>query len=91
VSKVDNFTSAQFEHQRTIEQQQELILREHELKLKMLDNAINIQSQQIGRVESEVTELKLVVSEMKSSNKILVYIAGIITTAIVSQIVVGWS
>lgn len=57
----------------------------------MLDNAINIQSQQIGRVESEVTELKLVVSEMKSSNKILVYIAGIITTAIVSQIVVGWS
>ena len=88
---MDNFTSAQFEHQITIEQQQELILREHELKLKMLDNAINIQSQQIGRVESEVTELKLVVSEMKSSNKILVYIAGIITTAIVSQIVVGWS
>ena len=88
---MDNFTSAQFENKRNIEQKQELILREHELKLKMLDNAINIQSQQIGRVESEVTELKLVVSEMKSSNKILVYIAGIITTAIVSQIVVGWS
>lgn len=67
--------------------EQALILREHELKLKTLDNSINIQSRQINDVENEVTELKLIINEMKSSNKILIYIASLVTTAIVTQIV----
>lgn len=67
--------------------EQELMLREHDLKLKTLDNSIKIQSRQIENVEHEVTELKLIMNEMKSSNKILMYIASVITTAIATQMV----
>ena len=66
---------------------QELMLREHNLKLQTLDNTVNIQSQQLKGIEGEVKELKLMVIEMQSSNKILIYIASVLTTAIVTQIV----
>ncbi len=70
-----------------IDQEQELMLREHNLKLQTLDNTVNIQSQQLKGIEGEVKELKLMVIEMQSSNKILIYIASVLTTAIVTQIV----
>ena len=71
-----------------IDQEQELMLREHNLKLQTLDNTVNIQSQQLKGIEGEVKELKLMVIEMQSSNKILIYIASVLTTAIVTQIVI---
>ena len=70
-----------------IDQEQELRLREHNLKLQTLDNTVNIQSHQLKGIEGEVKELKLMLLEMQSSNKILIYIASVMTTAIVTQIV----
>ena len=70
-----------------IDQEQELMLREHNLKLQTLDNAVTIQSHQLKGIEGEVKELKLMLIEMQSSNKILIYIASVLTTAIVTQIV----
>ena len=70
-----------------IDQEQELMLREHNLKLQTLDNTVNIQSHQLKGIEGEVKELKLMLLEMQSSNKILIYIASVMTTAIVTQIV----
>lgn len=78
-------TEKTVEHRNRFEQ--ELMLREHDLKLKTLDNSIKIQSRQIENVEHEVIELKLIINEMKSSNKILIYIASVITTAIATQMV----
>ena len=57
-----------------IDQEQELMLREHDLKLQTLDNTVNIQGHQLKGMEGEVKELKLMLIEMKSSNKILIYI-----------------
>ena len=37
-----------------IDQEQELMLREHNLKLQTLDNTVNIQSQQLKGIEGEV-------------------------------------
>ena len=54
-----------------IDQEQELMLREHDLKLQTLDNTVNIQGHQLKGMEGEVKELKLMLIEMKSSNKIL--------------------
>lgn len=70
-----------------IDQEQELMLREHDLKLQTLDNTVNIQGHQLKGMEGEVKELKLILIEMKSSNKILIYIASVLTTAIATQIV----
>ncbi|MCI8700965.1 MAG: hypothetical protein HFE53_01525 [Turicibacter sp.] len=70
-----------------IDQEQELMLREHDLKLQTLDNTVNIQGHQLKGMEGEVKELKLMLIEMKSSNKILIYIASVLTTAIATQIV----
>lgn len=70
-----------------INQEQELMLREHNLKLKTLDNTVTIQSHQLKGIEEEVKDLKLMLIEMQSSNKILIYIASVVTTAIVTQIV----
>lgn len=70
-----------------IDQEQELMLREHDLKLQTLDNTVNIQGHQLKGMEGEVKELKLMLIEMKSSNKILIYIASVLTTAIAAQIV----
>ena len=70
-----------------IDQEQELMLREHDLKLQTLDNTVNIQGHQLKCMEGEVKELKLMLIEMKSSNKILIYIASVLTTAIATQIV----
>lgn len=70
-----------------IDQEQELMLREHDLKLQTLDNTVNIQGHQLKGMEGEVKELKLMLIEMKSSNKILIYIALVLTTAIATQIV----
>ncbi len=81
--ELEGSTDKTFGYRNRIEQ--ELALREHDLKLKTLDNSIKIQSRQIENVETEVIELKLIVNEMKSSNKILIYIASVITTAIVTQ------
>ena len=57
------------------------------LKLQTLDNTVNIQGHQLKGMEGEVKELKLMLIEMKSSNKILIYIASVLTTAIATQIV----
>lgn len=70
-----------------IDQEQELMLREYDLKLQTLDNTVNIQGHQLKGMEGEVKELKLMLIEMKSSNKILIYIASVLTTAIATQIV----
>lgn len=76
-----------YEWRSKIDQEQELMLREHNLKLQTLDNTVTIQSNQLKGIESEVKELKLMLIEMKSSNKILIYIASVLTTAIATQIV----
>ena len=62
------------------------MLREHNLKLQALDHIVSLQSVQLKGIEDEVTELKLMLIEMQSSNKILIYIASVLTTAIVTQI-----
>ena len=84
-SELKEATNETFEHRNKIEQ--ELMLREHELKLKALDSSIHIQSHQINDVEKEITELKLLVNDMKSSNQILMNLASVIIAAIVTQIV----
>ena len=84
-SELEEAIKETFEHQNKIEQ--ELMLREHELKLKTLDSSIHIQSHQINDVEKEITELKLLVNDMKSSNQILMNLASVIIAAIVTQIV----
>lgn len=82
---MEELTEKTFEHRSHFEQA--LILREHDLKLKTLDNSIKIQSRQIENIENEVTDLKLITNELRASNKILIYIASAITTAIVTQMV----
>ena len=53
-----------------IDQEQELMLREHDLKLQTLDNTVNIQGHQLKGMEGEVKELKLMLIEMNPSRKI---------------------
>ena len=84
-SELEEAIKETFEHRNKIEQ--ELMLREHELKLKTLDQSIHILSHQINDVENEITELKLLVNEMKSSNKILMNLASVVIAAIATQIV----
>lgn len=82
---MEELTEKTFEYRSQFEQA--LILREHDLKLKTLDNSIKIQSRQIENLENEVTDLKLITNELRASNKILIYIASAITTAIATQMV----
>ena len=52
-----------------IDQEQELMLREHNLKLQTLDNTVNIQSHQLKGIEGEVKELKLMLRTMDYPKK----------------------
>ncbi|MBS3199230.1 hypothetical protein [Turicibacter bilis] len=83
---MDESTEKAYECRSKIDQEQELMLREHNLKLQALDHIVSLQSVQLKGIEDEVTELKLMLIEMQSSNKILIYIASVLTTAIVTQI-----
>ena len=83
---MDESTEKAYECRSKIDQEQELMLREHNLKLRALDHIVSLQSVQLKGIEDEVTELKLMLIEMQSSNKILIYIASVLTTAIVTQI-----
>ena len=85
-SNLDESTEKAYECRSKIDQEQELMLREHNLKLQALDHIVSLQSVQLKGIEDEVTELKLMLIEMQSSNKILIYIASVLTTAIVTQI-----
>lgn len=85
-SSLDESTEKAYECRSKIDQEQELMLREHNLKLQALDHIVSLQSVQLKGIEDEVTELKLMLIEMQSSNKILIYIASVLTTAIVTQI-----
>ena len=84
VSELEEEIEQTFNYRNKIEQ--ELTLREHELKLKTLDDSIHIQGHRINDVEKEITELKLLVNEMKSSNKILMNLASVVIAAIAAQI-----
>ena len=83
---MDESTEKAYECRSKIDQEQELMLREHNLKLQALDHIVSLQSVQLKGIEDEVTELKLMLIEMQSSNKILIYIASVLTSAIVTQI-----
>lgn len=83
-SELEEAIEQTFNYRNKIEQ--ELTLREHELKLKTLDDSIHIQSHQINDVEKEITELKLLMNETKSSNKILMNLASVVIAAIAAQI-----
>ena len=72
-SNLDESTEKAYECRSKIDQEQELMLREHNLKLQALDHIVSLQSVQLKGIEDEVTELKLMLIEMQSSNKILIY------------------